>query len=57
MTGKPVPYRVTGRREGDPTELVADSSKLRKTMKWEPRRSDIHEIIRDAWAYYALKFN
>ncbi len=57
VTGKPVPYRVTGRREGDPTELVADSSKLRKTMKWEPRRSDIHEIIRDAWAYYALKFN
>jgi UDP-glucose-4-epimerase GalE len=57
VTGKRVPYRVTGRREGDPTELVADSSKLRQTLRWEPRRSGIHEIIRDAWAYYALKFN
>lgn len=51
VTGKRVPYRIAGRREGDPTELVANSSKLRETLKWAPRRSEIHEIIRDAWAY------
>lgn len=55
VTGRRVPYRVVGRREGDPAELVADSSALRKTLRWEPRRSGIHEIIRDAWAYYQLK--
>jgi UDP-glucose 4-epimerase len=52
VAGKRVPYRIVGRREGDPTELVADSSALRKTLRWEPRRSGIHEIIRDAWAYF-----
>ena len=55
VTGKRVPYRIAGRREGDPTELVADSSKLRKTLGWEPRRSKIHEITRDAWAYHTSK--
>jgi UDP-glucose 4-epimerase len=56
VTGKRVPYKIAGRRDGDPTELVADSAKLRKTLGWEPRRSGIQEIVRDAWAYYRQKF-
>jgi len=55
-TGKSVPHKIAPRREGDPTELVADSTKLRQTLGWEPRHSGIHEIVRDAWAYYQLKF-
>ena len=55
VTGKRVPYKIAGRRDGDPTELVADSSKLRRTLHWEPRRSGIQEIVRDAWTYYQLK--
>jgi UDP-glucose 4-epimerase len=56
VTGKPVPYKIAPRREGDPTELVADSTKLQKTLGWTPQRSGIEEIVRDAWAYYQLKF-
>ena len=56
ITGKNVPHKIAPRREGDPTELVADSTKLRKTLGWEPRHSGIEEIVRDAWAYYQLKF-
>jgi UDP-glucose 4-epimerase len=56
ITGKRVPYKIAPRREGDATELVADSSKLRGVMGWAPQRSDLHEIVRDAWAYYQLKF-
>jgi UDP-glucose 4-epimerase len=56
VTGKSVPHKIAPRREGDPTELVADSTKLRKTLGWEPRHSSIEEIVRDAWAYYQLKF-
>ena len=56
VTGKSVPHKIAPRREGDPTELVADSTKLRKTLGWEPRHSGIEEIVRDAWAYYQLKF-
>jgi UDP-glucose 4-epimerase len=56
VTGKKVPYKIAPRREGDPTELVADATKLQQTLGWRPLRSDIREIIRDAWAYYQLKF-
>ena len=56
VTGKSVPHKIAPRREGDPRELVADSTKLRKTLGWEPRHSGIEEIVRDAWAYYQLKF-
>lgn len=56
VTGKPVPYEVAPRREGDPTELVADSARLRKMLTWQPQHSEIHEIVRDAWAYYQQKF-
>ena len=56
VTGRRVPYKIAPRRDGDPTELVADSTKLQKTLGWEPQRSGIEEIVRDAWAYYQLKF-
>ena len=56
VTGRRVPYQIAARRDGDPTELVADSSRLRKELRWEPKRSGIRDIVRDAWAYYQLKF-
>ncbi|MEO8052719.1 MAG: UDP-glucose 4-epimerase GalE [Acidobacteriota bacterium] len=52
VTGKRVPHKIAPRRDGDPTELVADSTRLRNTLGWEPRHSEIHEIVRDAWAYF-----
>jgi UDP-glucose 4-epimerase len=56
VTGKRVPYKIAPRREGDPTELVADAWKLRRELGWEPKRSEIRDIVRDAWAYYQQKF-
>jgi UDP-glucose-4-epimerase GalE len=52
VTGKPVPHKIVGRRDGDPAELVADSSKLRSELKWHPTRSSLDEIVRDAWTYF-----
>jgi UDP-glucose 4-epimerase len=52
VTGKKVPYTVAPRRDGDAAELVADSTKLRRTLGWEPRRSDLREIVRDAWTFF-----
>lgn len=51
VTGKKVPFVETGRREGDPASLVADSSRLRQTLRWEPRHSSLDEIVRTAWDY------
>ena len=51
ITGKRVPYIVGPRREGDPAELVADSAKLRRALKWTPRYSDLHDIVSTAWNF------
>ncbi len=51
VTGKKVPYVVGPRREGDPAELVADSTKLRRELKWTPRESALHDIVASAWNF------
>jgi UDP-glucose 4-epimerase len=52
VTGKPVPSVFGPRREGDPPLLVADSSRLRNELGWEPRDSSIDRIVETAWAWY-----
>jgi len=51
VTGKKVPVEYGERREGDPPELVADSSLARKVLGWEPKITDIEEIIKTAWSW------
>jgi UDP-glucose-4-epimerase GalE len=51
VVGKKVPYKVGPRREGDPPELVADSSKLKSTLGWSPRYSELETIVRHAWDF------
>ena len=51
VTGRKVPYQIGPRREGDPPELVADSSKLRRTLNWTPRFSDLRGIVNTAWKF------
>jgi len=52
VIGMKVPYRIAPRRDGDAAELVADASKLRKTLAWQPERSGLHDILRDAWNFF-----
>ena len=51
ITGKSLNYKVSKRREGDPPELIASSTKARDLLNWIPQRSDIDTIIKDAWAW------
>jgi len=51
VTGIDFPVEETGRRSGDPPALVADSSKLRTLMKWEPQYDDLDFIIRTSWEW------
>ncbi len=51
VTGHKVPFMTGPRREGDPAELVADSTKLRSTLGWSPRYTDLRETIRTAWEF------
>jgi UDP-glucose 4-epimerase len=55
VVGRPVPYREGPRRDGDPAELVADSSRFRRDFAWSPVRSDLDTILRTAWAWLGEK--
>ena len=51
-TGHPIPVKVCPRRAGDPPALYASGRKARAAMGWNPVRSDIETIVRDAWAFH-----
>jgi UDP-glucose-4-epimerase GalE len=51
VAGRPVPYRVGARRDGDPAELVADASRFQRDFGWSPVRSDLDTILRTAWGW------
>ena len=55
VTGSKVPYVVGARRDGDPAELVADSTKLRRMLHWTPRHSELREIVAPAWEFEEKK--
>ncbi len=51
VTGQKVPYVMGTRREGDPASLVASSDKLRATLGWRPRSSELKTIVTHAWDF------
>jgi UDP-glucose-4-epimerase GalE len=51
VTGRKVPHTIGPRRAGDPPSLVADSTKLRRTLGWEPRYTEIRDIVATAWEF------
>ena len=52
VTGHPIPVKMCPRRPGDPPALYASGRKARTMMGWNPTRSDIETIVRDAWAFH-----
>jgi UDP-glucose 4-epimerase len=50
-TGRKVPYQLGPRREGDPAELVADSTKLQKTHGWKPKYATLESMVESAWEF------
>jgi len=51
VTKTKIPVSIAARRSGDPAVLVADSAKAYRDLGWRPARSDLENIIRDAWAW------
>lgn len=49
VTGGKIPYELAERRPGDPATLIAANKKAREILGWEPKRSDLGTILRDAW--------
>ncbi|GAA0329624.1 UDP-glucose 4-epimerase GalE [Bacillus carboniphilus] len=53
ITNHPIPSLVGKRRPGDPSRLVASSSKAKQILGWEPKRASIKQIIQDAWNWHS----
>lgn len=52
VTNKPVPHTEGARRPGDCTKLVSGSQRAMDELGWTPDRSNLQEMIRDAWRWH-----
>ena len=51
VTGVDFPVVESERREGDPPALVADPSRIREELHWQPQYDDLAYIIKTAWEW------
>jgi UDP-glucose 4-epimerase len=52
VTNRKVPFGEGPRREGDATKLVSGSAKARYELGWTTDRSNMREMIEDAWRWH-----
>ncbi len=52
VTGKAIAIRESARRPGDPPVLVGSSEKAKKILGWEPKYSDLEDILTHAWKWH-----
>jgi len=49
-----IDFKVTpkDRRAGDPPELIADATKAKNILKWQPKYADLETIVSTAWNWH-----
>ena len=52
VTGHPIPVKLSERRAGDPPKLIASSEKAKKVLGWDPKHTDVEDIIASAWKWH-----
>lgn len=50
-TGEKIAVTKGARRAGDPAQLIASSEKARSVLGWQPKFTDVEEVIGTAWAF------
>ncbi|MGG3855413.1 UDP-glucose 4-epimerase GalE [Caldifermentibacillus hisashii] len=53
VTGKEIPAKIGERRLGDPSVLIASSEKAKNILGWNPAKTNIEQIIKDAWNWHS----
>lgn len=57
ITGREISVLIEPPRAGDSAKLVADPSRAKALLSWEPSASDLRSIIRSAWDWRLLRPN
>jgi len=52
VTGHPIPSELGPRRAGDPPALYAAPSKIKNELGWSAKRTDIVQMVEDAWGWF-----
>jgi len=52
VTGRPVPYDVAPRRQGDVAVLLASKAKAERVLGWKARLSSLETIVQTAWQWH-----
>lgn len=52
VAGRPIEVPVGPRRPGDPAVLVCSNERVRQRLGWEPRFTDLEEIVATAWKWH-----
>lgn len=52
VTNLPIDITMDKRRAGDPAKLVANNTKAKEILGWEPQYTNVEEIISTAWNFY-----
>ena len=53
VTNRPIAVKIEPPRSGDPSYLVADATKARDVLQWQPRYPGLDSIIDTAWRWHA----
>jgi UDP-glucose 4-epimerase len=51
VTGREIPVEIESPRRGDPTRLIADPTRAKAVLGWEPVVSDLGSMVRSAWEW------
>lgn len=53
VTGHPIPVTYSERRAGDAAVLVADSTRVKQELGWQPQYADLRPIMESAWRWHS----
>ena len=55
LAGKKLNYKISLRRAGDPSKLIADNAKAKKELDWQPKDSTSEEMVGSAFTFFKEK--
>lgn len=57
VTGHPIPVEEMPRRAGDPAVLIASSEKIIQELGWNPKYTQLDDIVRTAWTWHQQRYS